>query len=150
MWMKTHKTPFFLEGLGFSRKSQFPESLWKSFWNEEGKFSCNKCDSQFTRLGSLQQHVKSIHDGIKYPCGQCEYQATEKSALNKHILSQHEGVTYSCSFCHYQASYKDRLKHHIESKHEGKKYLCKCEKQFNLYCSLRKHMQNCSSISNKK
>ena len=121
-----------------------------SLRNEEGKFSCNKCESQFTRLGSLQQHVKSIHDGIKYPCGQCEYQATEKSALNKHILSQHEGVTYSCSFCHYQASYKDRLKHHIESKHEGKKYLCKCEKQFNLYCSLRKHMQNCSSISNKK
>ena len=54
------------------------------------KNPCGQCEYQAITKGSLFQHKRSIHEGIKYPCAQCEYQATTKSNLKQHRKSVHE------------------------------------------------------------
>ena len=56
------------------------------------KYPCGQCEYQATTKGNLDQHRRSVHEGIKYPCGQCEYQATRKSSLDQHKRSVHEGI----------------------------------------------------------
>ena len=36
--------------------------------------------------------MKSIHDGVKYSCEYCDFKATEKSNLQNHVKSIHDGV----------------------------------------------------------
>ena len=33
-----------------------------------------------------------MHEGVKYPCGQCGHQATTKGSLDQHKKALHEGV----------------------------------------------------------
>ena len=49
---------------------------------------------QATTEGSLDQHKRAVHGGIKYPCMQCVYQVTYKSHLAEHKRPVHEGVKY--------------------------------------------------------
>jgi len=85
---------------------------------------CPKCDKQFTHRGTLNRHIRSIHDGITYPCDQCDHKATTKGSLKQHIISQHEGAFYQCAHCEYKASTTSRLSIHIKSIHEGVRYPC--------------------------
>ena len=55
------------------------------------KISCPHCEYKSTEKGSLQRHIKSVHEGKKFPCPQCEYKATVKGDLQRHIKSVHEG-----------------------------------------------------------
>ena len=66
------------------------------------KYSCEFCDYKATTKNTLQNHVKSIHDGVKYSCEYCEYKATTKSDLRRHVKSIHDGVKYSCEYCDYK------------------------------------------------
>ena len=48
------------------------------------KYPCGQCEYHATQKGHLDEHTKSVHDGIKYPCKQCDYQATSKGNLDRH------------------------------------------------------------------
>ena len=87
--------------------------------NEEGIFTCEQCQNQFTTKGSLKIHIQSKHDGIKYACNHCEYQGTTQGNLKIHIQSKHDGIKYACNHCEYQAIQQSHLRVHIQSKHEG-------------------------------
>ena len=85
--------------------------------NYDKNYSCDQCNYKATKLSHFQQHVKSIHDGIKYPCDQCNHQASNPSHLNRHKKSIHDGVRYPCEQCNYKATQLISLKNHIKSKH---------------------------------
>ena len=60
--------------------------------------------------------MQSIHDGFKkYSCEFCDYKASQKGNLQQHVQSIHVGVKYSCEFCDYKASQKGHLKQHVQS-----------------------------------
>ena len=49
------------------------------------KYPCGQCEYQAATKGILDQHKRSVHEGIEYPCGQCEYQATSKQEVRSSI-----------------------------------------------------------------
>ena len=52
--------------------------------------------TQLCTKGSLANHKRAMHEGVKNPCRQCGYQATAKRGLAKHKRAGHEGVKYPC------------------------------------------------------
>ena len=60
------------------------------------KYHCMECGKQFSTLGNVKNHKKTIHDGIKIQCRECEHQATSKGTLTKHKRVVHEGIQYPC------------------------------------------------------
>ena len=40
------------------------------------EFSCGQSEKQYSTQWCLDQHNKSVHEGVKYPCDQCNYKAT--------------------------------------------------------------------------
>ena len=89
----------------------------KQISSDNNSAQCPECGAGFTRKGSMMEHYRSKHEGIKYPCNQCDYQATTQSNLQTHIQSKHEGIKYPCNQCDYQATHKSSLRRHIKSKH---------------------------------
>ena len=89
-------------------------------------------------------HIQAKHEGIKYSCNQCDSQFTRQDSLKKHVLSHHKGNTREkiyCDQCDHQASTKTELKLHFQSKHEGIKYTCnQCESQFKRKIYLKQHI----------
>ena len=62
-----------------------------------------------TGKGSLQKHVKSIHNGVKFSCEYCDYNAIEKGSIRKYIKSIHDGVVSHCDVWGKDYSSKDFL-----------------------------------------
>ena len=52
-------------------------------------------------------------------CEVCEYKVSQKSQLQQHIKSIHDGVKYRCKYCDYEASWRDNLQLHVKSIHDG-------------------------------
>ena len=40
-----------------------------------------------------------MHDGLKHSCENCGYKATVKNSLQQHVKSIHGGVKLSCELC---------------------------------------------------
>ena len=76
----------------------------KQISSDNNSAQCPECGAGFTRKGSMMEHYRSKHEGIKYPCNQCDYQATTQSNLQTHIQSKHEGIKYPCNQCDYKAT----------------------------------------------
>ena len=107
-----------------------------------GKFECDQCHKTYLGPGSLHNHKKSAHEGVKYTCDQCDYQFTQKGDLNRHIQYKHEGIKYACDQCDYQATQQNHLTVHIQAKHEGIKYNCdQCDNQFTQKGNLMTHIK---------
>ena len=85
--------------------------------NTENNYPCDHCDYKSLQSGNLQQHIKSIHEGVKFPCDQCNYKAAHSSTLKQHIKSKHDGVRYPCDHCNYESSVPKNLRRHIRSFH---------------------------------
>ena len=85
--------------------------------NFDKKYSCEQCSYKTSQSSHLNQHIKSVHEGVKYPCDQCNHKASQLSHLNRHIRSVHEGVKYPCEKCNYEAKLLHHLHSHIKLKH---------------------------------
>ena len=89
---------------------------------EDGKFSCNLCESRLKTKEGLGVHLKRVHGPArtaeaKFFCGVCKKSFREKFRLNAHMKVHTIGpfICYSC----------------------GKKY--------NHRCNIVKHTKTCSS-----
>lgn len=56
------------------------------------RFQCNRCGSNFQRIGHLKTHVDTVHSGMRphfcpHGCGKIY---GHRSSLNRHIRSSHE------------------------------------------------------------
>jgi len=52
-------------------------------------YICPKCNKSFTQRRNLQEHIKTVHEGIRIPCTMCEHTASTKSNLRKHMKKKH-------------------------------------------------------------
>ena len=67
--------------------------------HEGVKYSCNQCDSNFSKQSNLNRHKMSVHEGFKYYCIQCDYIFSWQSSLKTQKMSVHEGVKFSFNLC---------------------------------------------------
>ena len=108
---------------------------------------CVLCQKTYYNGGTLKNHIRSVHEGVKYPCYQCDYQAAEQGTLSRHIENKHEGVKYACNQCDYQATLQGSLTRHIKSMHEGFKFSCdQCDQQFAHRGGLRIHIKKIHKV----
>ena len=54
-----------------------------------GGYICEKCNQSFSSRGSLTNHTRAIHDGVRFLCNQCDFKGTHIHTLKKHKLSFH-------------------------------------------------------------
>ena len=55
-------------------------------------------------------------------CPHCNHKTARKGTLQKHIKAVHEGQTLTCKLCHYKTAVKSNLQAHIKAIHEGQTY----------------------------
>ena len=55
---------------------QAPQERRREVVSVNGKYECVPCKKTFAGSGSLYNHNKSVHQGVKYACDQCDYKAT--------------------------------------------------------------------------
>ena len=112
-------------------------------------YICSLCGKSFTQAGTLRQHVKSIHEGIKkvrkkVVCDTCGKEFSGLYELKNHVKFVHEGVKdQECKYCGKLFGEKGTLRNHIKSIHEKlKEHSCEiCGKSFNLLYELKEHIK---------
>ena len=58
-----------------------------------GTYSCDRCEKTYNSEGSLRNHIKTFHEGLRRAqCQQCGKGFLSKNDLNRHVLHIHEGV----------------------------------------------------------
>ena len=63
--------------------------LTKHSIGQPGGYFCEKCNQMFSSKGSLTNHTKAIHEGVRFPCDQCDFKGTQNISLKKHKRSIH-------------------------------------------------------------
>ena len=99
---------------------------------EKTSFECPFCKMTFELQKEMQNHVSSIHQGLKpYTCSLCNLAFSQKGNLKKHIRSKHDPEKvqikkpFQCSLCEMTFNLKGSLKRHIMEKHdEIKPFTC--------------------------
>ena len=101
---------------------------------EPGKrFSCDECTFDTKYKGSLERHMKAIHEQIilknqaerihkgiaDFACDQCSHKTNSKGKLITHVKVVHEKIkNSSCNHCSYAAYSTYDVKKHIKIVHE--------------------------------
>ena len=99
---------------------------------------CHICDRVFKDIYS---HIKNAHGQRKYECTHCEKKFQTKPILNDHIQSIHFGLKAKCPDCGKNVSLSN-LTRHINEFHKKMKKPCPhCDKEFGM-SSLRKHIRS--------
>lgn len=52
-------------------------------------FKCYHCEKSFSQSGTLNRHIKSVHEGIRYQCDFCDYAGTTTTCLKRHLANRH-------------------------------------------------------------
>ena len=68
-------------------------------------FPCNQCPNALSDGGHLKRHLR-IHIGENEFC---DYKATKKGSLQQHVKFIHDGVKHNCEFCDHKATQKGSL-----------------------------------------
>ena len=90
-------------------------------------FTCHVCCKKFSYNSILQQHVNSLHKGVKYNCSQCSFQSSHPGNLKSHVKDVHEKINdLICDHCDLRFSQAGNLKRHVKVRHnEGGRKLSK-------------------------
>ena len=121
----------------------------------ERRHKCGHCDTKFSYLSVLRQHIKSKHEGERFQCSLCQKLFSPKSNFQKHNRDFHNfAATFkqifvelkqkqiicasngkiSCQFCTKTYESKMGLIFHIGSAHQKRRYRCNnCGKSFAYY-----------------
>ena len=98
------------------------------------KITCQVCSKQISQRG-FGTHLKRHLEGNprKFECPHCERKFTKKSELNDHVKTVHEGVRFKCTFpdCGKVFSWRRSLQYHARQ-HDGEyKHMCEiCNRGF--------------------
>ena len=102
------------------------------------------CDKEYTYSSHMQNHHKSVHEGVTYDCNICPSTFTQKLNLSNHIKSVHfKERSYQCQICDYQATQKSHLSRHVKNVHQKSDNIncSECNKHIKKM-SLKIHMKN--------
>jgi KRAB domain-containing zinc finger protein len=83
--------------------------------HEGNQFRCPEegCDHARPSKRLLQNHIDSVHLGIKYPCNLCTHVSNLKTNLQAHMTKKHGKVPFTCAQCAYRCQDKDRMQNHM-------------------------------------
>ena len=117
------------------------ESIDSNFQSTADKlYKCTKCEAVFRAKGSLLNHIRIKHEGVRYYCDICTYKATTKQDVTRHKEAIHEGIRYSCDDCGYLAKHLMQLKMHKSALHGSVKFYCdQCEYSTGWRSHLKRH-----------
>jgi hypothetical protein len=104
---------------------------------------CGLCE--FTTLWNLKKHIRNVHKGemIKCQWDGCDYQSHRKSSLDEHIKTMHEGFKFKCDDCDFQTTKMGDLQRHGQLKHGPNKHFCdQCDASFKLRSGLNVHIES--------
>ena len=88
--------------------------------NPAKSFHCDQCSSVFKMKGSLNVHLKTVHDRIHCSCGICGKTFSHPRYLKNHKQQIHgDYQTFECDFCKKQFTYKPNLRKHVKIVHEN-------------------------------
>lgn len=57
--------------------------------NDDKVFRCSLCEYETRNKFNLQEHIDSLHEGIKYPCAFCGHMSSTSNNLKKHVARVH-------------------------------------------------------------
>ena len=81
-------------------------------------FKCEKCDAGYPLRMSLLNHIKIKHGNAKqFACQHCVYSTSKKDHLEQHVRSLHQGIKEICDICGRNFSDKSNLNKHVRQFH---------------------------------
>ena len=99
--------------------STIPEVKIENFEkNEDGSYSCDRCEYKNKRPSHLKIHMLGKHLGAKFKCNLCEREFSSKSNLQIHMQSKHEGKKYRCEECNVEFIHPAMLSQHRAKYHK--------------------------------
>ena len=102
------------------------------------KYECTHCEKKFQTKPILNDHIQSIHFGLKANCPDCGKNVS-LSNLTRHINEFHKKMKKPCIHCGKEFG-ESNLPRHIRSVHNNEGVICPdCGKAFGLG-NLRKHI----------
>ena len=129
-----------------SKKSRAKHLTSCEKYNKLG-FKCDLCYQRFSIEKNLTLHVMAIHQNLKaYKCELCDYASKFKGSVKEHVRKVHDGVRYKCDKCDKTFKALQGKKIHIKIVHDGiREHVCdrpECEnKAFGAAIKLRQHIE---------
>ena len=91
----------------------------------EIKWSCSKCDLEYTLESSLRAHIKAIHEAVIVRCDECSFQCTRADNLKLHVKTAHEKAEVNCNHCDFVGSHW-YVRKHVKENHSKNTDKFKC------------------------
>ncbi|XP_036385494.1 zinc finger protein 436-like [Megalops cyprinoides] len=132
---------------GLSGNLQASEIALNSFKSEftrtpQGFYHCTLCEKTFSRLGSLNIHLRS-HSGEKaHCCNYCGKRFSRADLLKSHKRTHTGEKPYSCNLCGKSYGHPGQLRIH-KRVHTGERPYCcpHCGKRFSEHNQLKVHLR---------
>ena len=93
------------------------ETIINVYHSQEGIMTCSDCDYKTTYLTNFKAHRISKH-GTGYKCSKCDQVFSSRGSLTNHGRAIHEGLRFHCNECDFTATQNHTLKSHKMKKHE--------------------------------
>ena len=92
-------------------------------------FLCPRCQTEFTQSGSLQRHIRGVHEKKRHKCDQCEKDFADRSGLRYHKLTKHAGKKRKynkkkCPHCNKSFNTGSAYNRHLLTHQSLKPFLC--------------------------
>ena len=118
-------------------------------------YNCTTCQSTFTQLRALKDHVQKTHQkthtttGKKYECTYCEKKFGNMYNRDRHQQIVHLGVKrFQCDICGLAFTFKWLVSNHKKEHHGiGEKIGCPCGKSFSHNSNFYAHQRICKTIN---
>ena len=121
-------------GMSFSAKSALNNHKRQHI---DPQFECHVCGRKFRRKAHIQDHVQTVHMGVKkYPCPKCDIRYKSGSALKRHYETVHLGIkAYKCMLCTNTYGQKVELKLHLSRLHKRPDLIDQVKNKKNIHSS---------------
>ena len=99
----------------------------------KGKQKCPQCTYETSYYGSMNRHIREVHDKVRnHKCDECGFATSQKGNLRAHLASVHNICErwFKCQLCAFKTHAKFFLIRHMESgahNNHNEKNLIKCE-----------------------
>ena len=88
----------------------------------EEKFHCELCDYKAPGKGSVQRHLRNVHQTNTVTCQICNKRLKkEYLATHKKLMHDEQKPLYCCQLCPFQTIHRKGLKKHTENIHQKHK-----------------------------